>query len=167
MSWFRSSQGAEAAADWTNLKSGENYVGYERTENFASLGGPNVDKRHVYAAPQRLKLNQWALSGDWTMKQEATHPPPAARTDHVLLPRARPQSRHRPIRARHVRALPRIDRRTGTKQCAWKRHRCAGQRRRAEQRMYQLIRQPKPIVDRQFAIELLDAGAEAFCFTFG
>ena len=37
----------------------------------------------------------------------------------------------------------------------------------AEQRMYQLIRQPKPIVDRQFEIEFPDAGVEAFCFTFG
>jgi hypothetical protein len=36
-----------------------------------------------------------------------------------------------------------------------------------EQRMYQLIRQPKPIADRQFEIEFLDAGVEAFCFTFG
>jgi hypothetical protein len=33
--------------------------------------------------------------------------------------------------------------------------------------MYQLIRQPKPITDRQFEIEFLDAGVEAFCFTFG
>jgi hypothetical protein len=37
----------------------------------------------------------------------------------------------------------------------------------AEQRMYQLIRQPVPIVDRQFAIEFRDSGAEAFSFTFG
>ena len=36
-----------------------------------------------------------------------------------------------------------------------------------EQRLYQLIRQPKPIVDRTFAIEFLDAGVEAFSFTFG
>jgi hypothetical protein len=36
-----------------------------------------------------------------------------------------------------------------------------------EQRMYQLIRQPKPITDRRFEIEFLDADAEAFCFTFG
>jgi len=34
----------------------------------------------------------------------------------------------------------------------------------AEQRLYQLIRQPKPIVDRTFAIEFLDAGVEAFTF---
>jgi hypothetical protein len=37
----------------------------------------------------------------------------------------------------------------------------------SEQRLYQLIRQPKPIVDRQFEIEFLDAGVEAFAFTFG
>jgi hypothetical protein len=36
-----------------------------------------------------------------------------------------------------------------------------------EQRMYQLIRQPKPIADRQFEIEFLDPGVEAFDFTFG
>jgi hypothetical protein len=37
----------------------------------------------------------------------------------------------------------------------------------SEQRLYQLIRQPKPIVDRQFEIEFLDSGVEAFAFTFG
>ena len=37
----------------------------------------------------------------------------------------------------------------------------------AEQRTYQLIRQQRPIVDRQFEIEFQDPGVEAFCFTFG
>ena len=37
----------------------------------------------------------------------------------------------------------------------------------SEQRLYQLIRQPKPIADRQFEIEFLDAGVAAFAFTFG
>ena len=59
--------GVEAAADWGSLKSPENYVGYERTENFASPGGAASDQRRVYAVPARLRLNQWALSGDWTM----------------------------------------------------------------------------------------------------
>ena len=36
-----------------------------------------------------------------------------------------------------------------------------------EQRLYQLIRQPKPIADRQFEIEFLDPAVEAFAFTFG
>ena len=34
-------------------------------------------------------------------------------------------------------------------------------------RMYQLIRQPLPIVDRHFEIQFLDSGVEAFSFTFG
>ena len=37
----------------------------------------------------------------------------------------------------------------------------------AEQRLYQLVRQQKPIADRQLEIEFLDPGAEAFSFTFG
>jgi thiol-disulfide isomerase/thioredoxin len=65
-------RGAEAAADWGTLKSPENYVGYERTENFASPGGAVLDKRRVYAAPARLRLNHWALSGDWTVGKQAT-----------------------------------------------------------------------------------------------
>jgi hypothetical protein len=36
-----------------------------------------------------------------------------------------------------------------------------------DQRLYQLIRQPGPIVDRRFDIEFLDAGVEAYVFTFG
>ncbi len=55
--------GAEAAADWGSLKSPENYVGYERAENFASRRTVNLDKRRVYATPARLRLNHWALVG--------------------------------------------------------------------------------------------------------
>ena len=36
-----------------------------------------------------------------------------------------------------------------------------------EPRLYQLIRQPQPIMDRQFEIEFLDPGVAAFVFTFG
>ena len=36
-----------------------------------------------------------------------------------------------------------------------------------EQRTYQLIRQPGPISERTFEIELLEPGVELFCFTFG
>lgn len=36
-----------------------------------------------------------------------------------------------------------------------------------EPQMYQLLRQPGPISDRQFEIQFLDAGVEAFSFTFG
>jgi hypothetical protein len=43
----------------------------------------------------------------------------------------------------------------------------AGNGTAADQRLYQLIRQPAPIVDRTFEIEFLDAGVGAFAFTFG
>lgn len=42
-----------------------------------------------------------------------------------------------------------------------------GNGRITEQRLYQIIRQPKPITSRQCEIEFLDAGAEVFAFTFG
>ena len=36
-----------------------------------------------------------------------------------------------------------------------------------EHRLYQLIRQPQPILDRQFEIDFLGSGVEVFAFTFG
>ena len=65
-------RGLEAAADWNSLGSPENYVGYDRTENFASPGGAVVDKPRTYEVPERLSLNEWALSGEWKVKSEAT-----------------------------------------------------------------------------------------------
>jgi thiol-disulfide isomerase/thioredoxin len=64
-------RGVEAAADWDSLWSPENYLGYQRTENFASSNGAVLDTPHVYAAPARLALNQWALAGAWTVKRQA------------------------------------------------------------------------------------------------
>lgn len=157
----------EAAADWGSLKSPENYVGYQRTENFASPGGAVLGKRHVYAAPARLRLNQWALSGDWTMEKQSIVLNEAngriayrfhARDLHLVMgPAVRGKSvRFRllidgePPRAAH--GLDVDDQGNGTA---------------TEQRLYQLIRQPKPIFDRQVEIEFLDSGVAAFAFTFG
>ena len=64
-------RGFEAAADWAKLRSPENYLGYKRTEDFASPGGAARDKSRMYELPARLGLNEWALSGDWTMKSDA------------------------------------------------------------------------------------------------
>jgi hypothetical protein len=65
-------RGVEAPADWDDLRSPENYTGYERTENFASPGGTVPGEAHVYAVPAELRLNQWGLSGDWTMEEQAS-----------------------------------------------------------------------------------------------
>ena len=160
-------RGAEAAADWGSLKSPENYVGYARTANFASPGRAVLDKPHVYATPARLRLNHWALSGDWTIGKQATMLNKAngriayrfhARDLHLVMgPAARGTSvRFRvlidgqPPGAAH--GIDVDDQGNGTL---------------TEQRLYQLIRQPKPIADRQFEIEFLDPGVEAFAFTFG
>ena len=92
-----------------NLRSPENYVGYERTENFASRGGVERDRRRVYAAPARLALNQWALAGEWTMGRQATVLEQSQRPNRVSLSRARPSSRHGTAAARHLGAFPRVD----------------------------------------------------------
>jgi hypothetical protein len=160
-------RGVEAAADWGSLKSPENYVGYARSENFSSPGGTVQDRRHVYRAPDRLKLNHWALSGDWTVGKQATALNTAngrityrfhARDLHLVMgPAARGTSvRFRvlidgqPPGAAH--GLDVDDQGYGTV---------------TEQRLFQLIRQPKPIADRQFEIEFLDSDVEVFAFTFG
>src|SRR5262249_2691957 len=62
--------GLEAPADWASLKSPENYVGYQRTANFAS-GSPELNRRRIYKAAAHLALNQWGLDGEWTVGSEA------------------------------------------------------------------------------------------------
>jgi hypothetical protein len=64
--------GPEVAADWGALNSPETYLGYRQTENFASPGGMERDVPKVYEAPEHVRHNHWALSGDWTAMAEAT-----------------------------------------------------------------------------------------------
>jgi thiol-disulfide isomerase/thioredoxin len=160
-------RGLEAAADWGSLQSPENYVGFARTENFASPGGAALHKRRIYAAPAPLRRNHWALAGDWTVEQQAVVLHEAngritycfhARDLHLVMgPAARGTAVRfrvfidgKPPGAAH--GLDVDDQGNGTV---------------AAQRLYQLIRQPKPIADRQFEIAFLDAGVEVFAFTFG
>ena len=159
--------GVEAPADWASLRSPENYIGYGRTQNFASRGGPDPDRRRDYALPERLALNQWALSGEWTMGQAAavlTNPNGRiayrfhARDLHLVMGPQRQGGSARfrvSLDGQPPGAARGLDVDTG------------GIGTVVEQRLYQLIRQPTPIVDRQFEIEFLDAGVEAFAFTFG
>ena len=160
-------RGIEAAADWDNLKSPENYLGYERTQNFASPGGAMSGKPHVYELPARLRLNEWALSGDWTVTRGSAALNKAdgriayrfhARDLHLVMSPAVPGTSVKfrvlidgqPPGAAHGIDVDQQGEGTVT-----------------EQRLYQLVRQPKPIADRQFEIEFLGSGVEAFAFTFG
>lgn len=160
-------RGLEVPAAWDDLKSFENYVGYDRTENFASSGGALRDRQRVYAVPGRLRLNQWALSGDWTMTKRAVvlNKPNGriayrfhARDLHLVMG---PATGGGPVRFRVLidgnapgpaHGTDVDDQGVGTV---------------GAQRLYQLIRQSTPIADRTFEIEFLDPGVEAYAFTFG
>ena len=159
--------GLEVAADWASLRSPENYTGYERTEGFASPGGPVPGKPHVYTVPARLGLNQWALSGDWSMEEEATTLNAAggqiacrfhARDLNLVMGPAAPGTSLR-FRVGIDGQPPGEAHGTDTD--------ADGSGTLPQQRVYQLIRQPGRITDRTFEITFLDPGAQAYCFTFG
>jgi hypothetical protein len=151
-------RGIEIAADWDNLRSPENYLGSDRTEGLVSTRDA-----------AKLRLNEWTVAGNWTIGRHAVmlNEPNGriisrfhARDLHMVLGPA--------TRGTSVRYQVRID-----GQPASSVHGvdvdARGQGAVTEQRLYQLIRQPggRPIADRQFEIEFLDAGVEAFAFTFG
>jgi hypothetical protein len=159
--------GVEAAAEWASLWSPENYLGYQRTENFASSNGAVLDTPQVYAVPERLRLNHWALSGDWTVGRQAIVLNQAdgriayrfhARDLHLVMGPATPRTSVRfrvhldgqPVGAAHGTDVD--DQGNGTV---------------TEPRLYQLIRQPGPISDRTFEVTFLDPGVQAYAFTFG
>jgi thiol-disulfide isomerase/thioredoxin len=157
--------GVEAAADWDTLGSPENYLGLERTQNFASLGGSVWNKPRNYVAPGKLRLNHWALTGNWAMQDQAAVLHAAggriayrfhARDLHLVMKPAAMPVRFRilldgqPPGAAH--GVDVDERGNGTV---------------TEPRLYQLVRQPDAIGDRLFEIEFLDPGIEAFAFTFG
>ena len=160
-------QGAETAADLPDLGCGETYVGYGRATNFASPGNVVTDKPNFYTVPSRMDVGQWALSGSWTLQKEAALlDKPGGKV--VFRFRARdvnlvmgPADPAHPVRFRIL-----ID-----GQLPGAAHGAdidaQGNGILDRQRMYQLIRQTKPIMNRDFTIEFLDAGAEAFDFTFG
>jgi len=157
----------EVAADWENLRSQESYLGRDQAQGFASPGAALVGKSRSYAAPASLRLNQWALSGDWTVNPGAVALDKSngrivyrfhARDLHLVMG---PPSRGSSIRFRVL-----LDGRPpGNAHGSDVDEQ--GNGTATEQRMYQLIRQPKPIVDRLFEIEFLDPGVEAYVFTFG
>jgi hypothetical protein len=160
-------QGFEAAADWADLRSPENYLGYDRTDNFSSAGGAVLGKSHDYAVPTRLTLNQWALSGDWTMESGFVAPNAAggriayrfhARDLHLVMGSADPSKSIR-FRITIDGAAPGTDHGLDVD--------AEGQGSVQEPRLYQLVRQSRPITDRTFEIEFLDAGSRAYDFTFG
>jgi cytochrome c biogenesis protein CcdA/thiol-disulfide isomerase/thioredoxin len=158
--------GAEAASDNADTESSETYVGFNRAENFVSPGGVVKDTPHVYAAGVP-KLNEWGLSGDWTIGGENAalntkdgsivyrfH----ARDLHLVLG---PGAAGGPIRFRITidGAPPGDSHGADTDK--------NGEGVVASQRLYQLVRQNGTIADHTFEIRFLDPGVQAYAFTFG
>jgi thiol-disulfide isomerase/thioredoxin len=159
--------GVEAAADWDNLRSAETYLGHDRTEGFASPGGAVPDRRRAYLAPARLALNQWALSGEWTIFAEMVAPSAErarisyrfhARDLHMVMSPSGASSAV-PFRVSIDGQPPGTARGVDVD--------VGGNGAVVEQRLYQLIRQSRPIVNRTFEIEFASAGVEIFAITFG
>jgi thiol-disulfide isomerase/thioredoxin len=162
-----SPMGFEVQADWADLKTPETYVGYEQAQNFESPDGVGYDEPRTYFVPDPLRLNRWALSGDWTIERGSSVLNAAdggisfrfhARDVHLVMG---PQSPGMSVAFRVLldgeppgdsRGLD-VDEQ--------------GQGTLVRQRLYQLIRVAEPIEDRTFEINFLDPGAEAFAFTFG
>jgi thiol-disulfide isomerase/thioredoxin len=160
-------RGVEAPADWDSLRSPENYTGYARTENFASPGGAVPGKPHVYTAPAELRLNHWAVSGDWTMEEEVATLNAAdgritcrfhARDLNLVMGPGAPGTSLR------LRVL--LDGQPPGA-CLGADIDSQGSGTVTRPRLYQLIRQPGPITDHTVEITFLDPGAQAYAFTFG
>jgi thiol-disulfide isomerase/thioredoxin len=159
-------QGLEVAADWPSVQSPETYVGYGQSTGFAQDDVARFDERRVYTlAP--LRLNQWALSGDWTVARHAgiSNEPSGriafrfhARDLNLVMG---PMSRGASVAFRVFIDGQPPDAAHGVDVDAH------GSGTVRDQRTYQLIRQPDAIEERTFEIEFLDAGVEACCFTFG
>jgi thiol-disulfide isomerase/thioredoxin len=159
--------GLEAQADWTNLASPETYLGYEQTQNFASPGGVAFDEPRTYVAPDSLRLNHWALSGDWTIESGGSV---LNRADGAIAFRFHARDVHLVLRRREretsvpFRVL--IDGEPPGEAHGLDVD-AEGHGMVALERLYQLVRERGTITDRTFEITFLAPGIEAYVFTFG
>jgi len=161
-----SADGAEAPPS-EDVRSPETYVGYARTDNFASPERMARDSRKTYSPPARPALNQWGLGGAWNTSAESGTLEAApgkivvrfhARDLHMVLGPAK--------NGRAVRFSVTLDGAApGDNHGVDSGPDGVGEIR--QPRMYQLIRQKGRVQYRTFEIEFLDQGVEAFSFTFG
>jgi thiol-disulfide isomerase/thioredoxin len=158
--------GVEAEADWDNLRTPETYLGYERSEHFASPGGATFDDRRAYKLPERLEFNHWALAGEWTIGGENVVLDQAggriayrfhARDAHLVLsPGAREPIRFRVLLDGEA---PGPSHGVDVDE--------DGNGLLRDGRLYQLAREHDAVRERTLQITFLEPGAEAYVFTFG
>ena len=156
-------RGAEAAAAIGSIRSPETYIGYWRADRFLSPGGQLRDSAKDYSAAP-LKLNDWSLQGNWTVGRQSAV---SNGTGGAIAYRFHSRDLHlvlaapKPVRFRITLdgEAPGADAGVDVKP--------DGTGVVTDERLYQLVRQKSDIRERTFRIEFLDAGAEAFAFTFG
>ncbi len=145
--------GVEAEADWDQLRTPETYLGDGRSERFTSLGEP-------------LRLNHWALAGEWTVERERVVLDRAggsiayrfhARDVHLVLSVG--AGRSIPFRVLLDGRPPGASHGVDVDE--------DGQGVLRDGRLYQLVRQVGEVHERTVEITFAEAGAEAYVFTFG
>ena len=160
-------KGFEVPADWRTLRSPETYLAYGRSAGFASPVPARFNEPYPYPEPSRLSLNEWAPSGTWTLAQHAavlTEAPGRiafrfqARDVNLVMGPAI-QGTSVPFRVLLDGAAPGVAHGFDVDE--------GGNGTLADQRLHQLVREPGAVQERLIEIEFLDAGAEAYCFTFG
>jgi cytochrome c biogenesis protein CcdA/thiol-disulfide isomerase/thioredoxin len=159
--------GVQAAPDMADVGSPETYVGYERAANFASPGGELHDQARNYSVPGALQLNQWGLKGAWRVEGERAV---AAKPGAAIVFRFRARDLHLVLGpadgGQAVRFRVSIDGHApGNDHGSDVQPDGSGSVQ--EQRLYQLLRQNQTQAEHTFAIEFLDAGVQAYSFTFG
>jgi thiol-disulfide isomerase/thioredoxin len=158
--------GVEAEADWDHLRTPETYLGYGRSGQFASPGGAAFDERRGYELPERLRVNHWALAGDWMIGPESVVLERAggsiayrfhARDAHLVLSRGAPEPI--PFRVLLDGHSPGPSHGVDVDE--------DGNGVLRDGRMYQLVREHTAVRQRTLEITFLASGAEAYAFTFG
>jgi thiol-disulfide isomerase/thioredoxin len=159
--------GLEVAADYQTLRSPETYLGYGQATGMAAPDGLRADESHDYTPPSRLGLNEWAPAGGWSIsRRAATATAPNARLAIRFQARDVNLVMGPAVRGTTIPFRVRLDGQPATGAHGTDVD-AEGNGDVAEQRTYQLIRQPAPISERVVEIEFLDSGVELFCFTFG
>jgi thiol-disulfide isomerase/thioredoxin len=158
--------GVEADADWDHLRTPETYLGYARSQYFASPEGAAFDERHAYGLPEDLRLNHWALAGEWMIASESVVLDQAggsiayrfhARDAHLVLsPGAREPI---PFRVLLDGEAPGPSHGVDVNE--------DGNGLLRDGRLYQLVRAHDAVRERTLEITFLEPGAEAYVFTFG
>jgi len=157
--------GAEAPSSEANVLSLETYIGYDRAMRFVSPGGVKPDTRTVYTAGD-LRLNDWGLKGAWTIGNEQGT---LAQAGGGIVYRFHARDLHLVLAApsgKSVRFRVTIDGKApgdahGMDVDA------NGQGVVTDERLYQLVRQHGVVAEHTFEITFLDAGVQAYAFTFG